>query len=153
MPYVYADETERLCRLREAAREWHWMHPKVSRFLSELVIKECKLKPGEYKLADDLVFCDEKAGDIVVPRGFCTDFATVPGIFKWLIDNDEYGIRAPAVVHDYMYSSDAMDDLTREEMDDIFYRAMLARAMATWKAKMVYLAVRVMGGLYYGRRK
>jgi len=110
-------------------------------FLTDLEVKESS--NGNYKLIDDLVFNDKILGLIAVNVGFVTDFATVPAIGRFIVRNDEFVIRAPSVLHDFLLYSGAV---TRAEADGVLYRAMLLRGAPKWKAALVYVAVRIYGG-------
>ena len=85
--------------------------------------------------------------DITVPTGFRTDFATVPRVPIFF---DLFGDRAhaAATLHDYMYENLTYD---RHVCDSILYEAMVASGVLRWRAKLMYLAVRIMGERYYGR--
>ena len=80
---------------------------------------------------------------ITVPAGFITDFASIPWVFwSWLPAWGKYG--KAAVIHDYLYQNHL---LSRRMADLIFYEAMLVGKTKKWKAKLMYLAVRIWGGL------
>ena len=77
---------------------------KKSAFLSTLSVSESV--NGKYELSDGLSYYDHVHNEtIYVGKGFLTDFATIPPILKPIIDNDAYIIRAPAVIHDFIYST------------------------------------------------
>lgn len=119
--------------------------PKPS-FASTLSIKECGRVKGRFELTSPLIYVDESLGVIIVNEGFCTDFATVPGFLKWIVDNDEYDIRAPSVIHDKLYEDGLFE---RKICDQVLYRAMLLRGAPKWKALLVYWSVRVFGNSHY----
>ena len=76
---------------------------------------------------------------VQVPVGFITDFASIPWIFSTFLPYwGKYG--KAAVIHDYLYFR---QDTTRKEADDIFYEAMLVGGTKPWKARIMYLAVRL----------
>ena len=82
---------------------------------------------------------------IKVPKGFVTDYASVPWIFwQFLPAWGRYG--KGAVVHDYLYQhhlySRAMSDL-------IFKETMIAGGTSKWKANLMYWGVRLFGGLAF----
>ena len=82
---------------------------------------------------------DEK---IHIPRGYMTDFASIPRVFWPIVGHPaaEYG--KAAVVHDYLYETHRH---SRKRSDKIFYEAMVVSKVAKWKRKIIYYAVR-MGG-------
>ena len=84
---------------------------------------------------------------ITIPKGFKTDFASVPRFLWNLIPPfGRYGI--PAIVHDYLYYS---CELPKKEADEIFYRLMLERGVPKLKAYLMYIAVRLFGRMHCGK--
>lgn len=82
-----------------------------------------------------------KIESMVVPKGFVTDFASVPWIFRLVFPQmGKYG--AAAVVHDYMTMT-RETPFTRKEADRIFYSIMERHGVKSWKAKLMYGAVRL----------
>lgn len=76
-----------------------------------------------------------------VPRGFETDFASVPRTFTNLFPRfAEYG-RA-SVIHDWLYWTQTVP---REQADALFLEAMEATSVAAWKRRILYRAVRAFG--------
>jgi len=77
-----------------------------------------------------------------VPKGFVTDFASIPRIF-WSILRPDGQYTYPAIVHDYMYW---MQDRPRAEADLIFKYGMDDFAIDRITVASIYDAVRVGGG-------
>ena len=78
---------------------------------------------------------------ISVPAGFVTDFASIPWLFWTILPAwGKYG--KAAVLHDYLYQGMYM---TRKQADGLFYDAMLVSGTKTWKAMVMYYAVRLFG--------
>jgi hypothetical protein len=78
---------------------------------------------------------------IRVPRGFVTDFASVPRIFWSLIPPwGRYG--KAAVIHDYLYKENIG---SRKSADDIFLEAMEVLKVSVLKRIIMYWAVRIFG--------
>lgn len=78
---------------------------------------------------------------IVVPKGFKTDFASVPWFFRRVFPKDgEYS--QAAVVHDYLCDRKRYDSRVAAV---IFREAMLDLGVAKIKAHAMYLAVRLFG--------
>lgn len=101
-------------------------------------------RSGKWVLSQPLVY-----RDIVVPTGFITDGASIPWGFQWLLKKG--GPLFPcAVVHDYLY---CCANIPRKEADQIFLEMMLENEVSRWKAYLMYGAVRIFGGLFYGRSK
>jgi hypothetical protein len=85
---------------------------------------------------------------IKIDHGFLTDFASVPRIpFVFSMFGDLHGTRGAAVIHDACYRHALF---SRKESDDIFLEAMLVSGASRWKARIMYYAVRVFGGILGG---
>lgn len=95
-------------------------------------------------------------GAIVIPRGFETDFASIPRFALWYVDDDAPCILYGAITHDYLYSIGGalpLRRLTREECDHILRICMLACGARTTQAAVVYRAVRLRGAPHWNERK
>lgn len=103
-----------------------------------------------------------KESEVVVhiPKGFITDFASVPRIF-WNImpPNDKYG--KAAVVHDFLYSTNGRipemqfrkEDYTRKECDEILVEAMGVLDCGWLCRTTVYSGVRIGGWVTWANYK
>lgn len=110
----------------------------------------------KWKLATEMVY-HSKLFDltITIPKGFITDLASIPRLFTRLIPvNGRH--RAPAVVHDYLYSTKGHINyvprnggfgitIPRKECDLIFLEAMKEAGVSAWKRNVMYAAVRAGG--------
>jgi hypothetical protein len=88
-------------------------------------------------------------GVIAVPKGFVTDFASVPRGFRWLVHGHD-NTRKPAVIHDYLYSWAVGD---RKEADKIFLQGMDKADVALWKRYTCYAAVRAGGWITWEKNR
>lgn len=95
---------------------------------------------------------ENKKGAIVVPVGFEFDFGSIPQPLRWGFDPTRY---LAYLLHDYMYSllKEARHDRTlyknkRKEADDALYDALRVEGMPMIKAWLVWVAVRLFGGMY-----
>ena len=80
-------------------------------------------------------------GVIRVPRGFDTDFASIPGPFTNILPRwGKYG-RA-AIIHDWLYWTQRC---SRKEADDTLLEAMYVLGVAEWQRNAIYRAVRLFG--------
>lgn len=80
---------------------------------------------------------------ITVPRGFETDFASVPRLFwRLLPSSGEYN--EAAVVHDFLYRCMTYT-YTRKEADKVFLELMKRSGVSVIKRRLMYAGVR-MGG-------
>jgi len=93
-------------------------------------------------------------GTIVIPKGFCTDGASVPKIFWSLLDPWSKYFSA-ALVHDYLYSKDSNEDFPvgdRAVADKIFKEAMFNAGVGWVTRETVYRAVRLGGWASYKKK-
>ena len=97
-------------------------------------------------LSNDMTWTLPKsARTILIPRGFVTDFASVPQTFwAWMPPTGRYGL--PAIVHDWLYWDQR---LARSEADDIFGDALNDLAVSSWRRFVLYRSVRWFGGKYW----
>ena len=87
-------------------------------------------------------------GIIRVPKGFRTDYASVPKIFRNIINTYGKHGRA-AVVHDWLYSSQCEINVTRAEADKIFLEIMVEWNVKKYKRILMYVLVRIFGGSHF----
>ena len=80
---------------------------------------------------------------IEVPKGFVTDFASIPQIF-WSILRPDGDYTYPAIIHDYLYWT---QNLSREKSDLIFKLAMKEFGVDSTKIFVIYNAVRAGGNM------
>lgn len=101
-----------------------------------------------WRLEDWLIY-DIPIGDghtplrIIVPRGFVTDFASVPPLLTWAVPR--YGLHTrAAILHDFLYSRKGK--CPRFVADAIFRQAM-EDCKVPWLTRVVmYYAVRLFAG-------
>lgn len=108
-------------------------------FLTELSVKE--KSDGVWELQDNLVYNSKILGLVTVPKGFVTDFASVPRVpIAYMF----YGDRAhrEAVVHDFLYQNHVC---SKHTADRVFMEAMKARKKSFLIRWPMYLGV-VLGG-------
>ena len=85
---------------------------------------------------------------LLVPAGFRTDFASVPGLLRGALDTDNE-VSPAALVHDWLYTSQL---LPRDEADEVFRVALIANHVPAWKARVYWLGVRAGGWIQWGKR-
>lgn len=117
-------------------------------FRSKLVL-EADDTPGQWIVRVPLLWSDVVYGDIEVPAGTRTDLASIPRALRNLPSLDPQAhSRRPAVVHDYLYSTQTV---TRAIADRFLLDAMQAEG-ATFRARwMFYYGVRAGGWLPWKR--
>ena len=106
-------------------------------------LKAKKLTETTWALLAPLTYVSDLVEDaIVVPRGFQTDFASVPRvpIAFWLTGDTAH---EAAVVHDWLYQRHGVD--TRQDADTVFLEAMEAMGIPAWRRQIMYRAVRLCG--------
>lgn len=86
---------------------------------------------------------------IDIPKGFITDLASVPRIFKNIVNSYGKNYTRAAVVHDYLYSVGYKLGISRLEADKIFLEIMKERGVGLIKRQAMYRAVRLFGALHY----
>jgi hypothetical protein len=94
---------------------------------------------ARWKLTAPLVYHSDLIGEVEVPTGFLTDFASVPRLpLAYMLTGDT--AHASAVVHDHLVG--------RYEWvaaADVFREAMRAEGVPAWRAWGMYWAVRLFG--------
>lgn len=118
----------------------------MGKFLNELVVSP--VDDRHWKLDKPLHFFSEKAKKIIaIPRGYITDFASVPRIpLLYLAIGGT--CNEPAVVHDYLYSVHLVN---RATADAVLLEACKAIGIAKWRRYLVYFGVRLFGWSHWGR--
>ncbi len=102
-----------------------------------------------WALMDTLVYDSGRLGlRIRVPKGFVTDFSSVPRLpLVFLLAGDT--AHAPAVVHDWLYSG---SKVSRSVADEVFLEAMAGVGVPWLRRTAMYWAVRLFGGRAYAAK-
>jgi len=117
--------------------------------MSKLLVKD--LMNGKFELVSDYIYQIENYV-IKVPRGFITDYASIPRIFRPIVL--PYGKHSGAsVVHDYLYSKSCDLDIERKKADKIFFEILKEEGVNPILARLMYIAVRVFGKIRYKIKK
>lgn len=86
---------------------------------------------------------------IIIPKGFQSDFASIPRVF-WSVQSPyDYKNIAPAILHDYQYT--CPNNLSRSKIDSIFYSALIDNRVNPVVAYAFWLAVRVGGSSHFNK--
>jgi Protein of unknown function (DUF1353) len=88
---------------------------------------------------------------ITVPKGFASDYASVPKLPVLFEVLGGIG-KLAALLHDFLYSSVCAPGLRllgRAWADDVFYYALLEQGIARWKAWLMWMAVRSAGWAFF----
>ena len=101
------------------------------------------LKPLKYHMTYKIYLEAPKhlGREIIVPSGFVTDLASVPGPLRGLVSGVKE-TRKPAVVHDYLYRKKIG---TRAWADAVFREAMKDTKTPFWKRWICWAGVRIGG--------
>jgi hypothetical protein len=120
----------------------------VSEFLTALQVQPATGKDdGQWQLISDLIYQSDVAEmTFTVPKGFVTNFASVPRIpIVYELAGDTAS--NAATVHDFLYSthpvSRAMADAVLREASDV-------TAVPDWRRQLMWAGVRMFGWLYWG---
>lgn len=118
--------------------------------LFQTTLKTEQLGRRTNKLLGELVLSDDAYGEITVPAGFVTDFASIKVLhnaFLFVLFALVSGYGNPsATVHDWLYRRGT---LTRSQADEVLYRALRAEGIAKWRCWMFWAGVRIGGGTSY----
>jgi len=115
----------------------------MSSFTDELIIKYLNgrsfelVEPFKYYVGEEL-----SNEVIIVPKGFKTDFASIPRVFWTIIGSPIGKYGKAAVIHDYLYYTKRYP---RKRADQIFYEAMGVLKVDQWRRRSMFMAVRIAG--------
>ena len=118
----------------------------MNNFTSDLIVRS--YTSSKWELNENFFFYFDESNKnigIIVPKGFVTDFASIPRIF-WSIIPPTGRYTKAAVLHDFLYSIDSNYGLRRKQCDLIFLKAMKILKVKKWKRIIMYLGVRLFGG-------
>lgn len=118
----------------------------MARFITPLRV--IQIAPNRWQLESALMYASDLVDEvIVVPHGFITDFASVPRLpLAYLVAGGKAS--APAVVHDWMYST---RDFERDVADAIFREAIRVAGHSAFTAWIMWAGVRVGGGFGWNK--
>ncbi|WP_335978616.1 DUF1353 domain-containing protein [Fusobacterium polymorphum] len=96
-------------------------------------------KDYRYMIGDKLIH---------IPAGFKCDLASVPRIFRNIINTYGDHTRA-AVIHDWLYRNGHKLGVSRKEADKVFLAVMKEQGVGFFKRQLMYRAVRTFGIFAY----
>jgi hypothetical protein len=79
---------------------------------------------------------------ITVPKGYATDFASIPRLVQWVIPKTG-AHDGPAVIHDWLYNTHLV---SKPVADAIFLEALLVAGVRPFVARVMFEAVSLFGG-------
>jgi len=120
---------------------------------------------GGWVLREDLFYWHgESSTAVMAEEDFISDLASIPGIANVIVSNDDYRIRRPAIIHDWLYcfvghmhSFEYKGGLypskiiNRAHADMIFKHALEEEGVGWMKRNLMWLAVRAVGWRYWGK--
>ena len=121
------------------------MKPK---FVTDLEVELVNDKKNSWRLTAPLQYQSHIMDAVItVPKGFKTDFASVPrvGILYALFGNTA---RKAATVHDYLYSD---PHVGQHDADEVFLEAMKASDIPVWQRYPMHWAVSIFGWMFKRR--
>jgi hypothetical protein len=126
----------------------------MSKFIGELVVEVVDDDAqGKFELHQSLTFVSTKKHKIItVPKGFITDFCSVPwipGIYELLGGK----ARKSGTVHDYLYSKPHNKGVRRMTADTMLREMVQIEGIPVWQSWLFYLAVRLFGWWFWYRKK
>ena len=93
-------------------------------------------------LMEDVTYRVAETQEVVtVPKGFVTDYASIPPLFEWWLRNGGARYQHPAIIHDWLYWTGR----EQTEADLIFYHAMRDNGVGWWKSGTLLNGLRVGG--------
>lgn len=104
----------------------------------------------DYMTTEDTFYTIDGNPD-VVPSFFRTDFASIPKAL-WFIDAPyKASFIYPAVWHDFNYTCPG--NLSRKEIDDIFYDLLRYEGNSIYTSLKMYIAVRIFGFNHFAKNQ
>ena len=104
------------------------------------------LNPFRVKVAEHYTDGMIEVRVIEVPKGFISDYASVPRMFQWIVPR--FGkYNAAAVVHDWLFEHGKIEGskIGRSLTDRIFLAIMKKSKCRRWRRKLMYRMVRMFG--------
>lgn len=119
----------------------------MSAFLTELQVENATDKDdGKWRLTAPLIYRSDVADQtFVVPKGFVTDYASVPRApLVFLLCGDTSTLAS--VVHDFLYTA---HPVTRDIADAVLKEASLLTGVPKWRAWLMWAGVRLGGASHW----
>jgi hypothetical protein len=110
-------------------------------------LKKSYKKYNHFELVDDCKVNLPYNYKFIIPKGYTTDFATVPQLF-WSIFPPHCLASMPSVVHDYMYDNRLFEEvlgqkLARKFADICFLENMKNSNVPKWQRYVYFYVVRI----------
>jgi hypothetical protein len=121
----------------------------MGEFINDLKVEY--LDGKRWRVVEDFTFVyqrKDKQHTITVPKGFITDFASIPR-WLWLISGTVGKYNKAAVLHDYLYEAQIMSRLDSDRL----YRKMMIPILPAWKVWAAYHVVRGVSWYHWNKYK
>lgn len=101
-------------------------------------------RPTQYVLLEPFKYVAPRTGEpIIVPSGFVTDLASIPGFVKSAFDSI---VDVPAIVHDFLYWRQSC---SRGQADRVFFEALQRLGVPKEQRTAIRIALGIAGELAY----
>ena len=112
----------------------------MSHFASNLLVTD--IHKG-WRLERSLVYKSDYLGrQVTVPRGFETDLASVPRIFRFIVPVANARNRKAAIVHDYLCVHGESKGVTQKQADKVFREALGVCGIGRYRSACLFYPVR-----------
>jgi hypothetical protein len=112
------------------------------------VVRVTPINDGVFQLNQNLI-ADIDDKPVIIPKGFITDFASIPKLF-WSVESPfDMKTIAPSILHDYLYT--CPNNLSRQKIDSIFYSSLIDNLVNPVKSYLYWLAVRIAGSSHFNK--
>lgn len=114
----------------------------MSHFHSALILKAVN---NGWEVIEDFGYTSELLNkDIIVPKGYFTDLASVPRLMRWIVPVANAKNRKAAVVHDYLCTHGVELGIVsdQKQADLVFREALSASGLGKFKSGAMYYPVR-----------
>ena len=109
---------------------------------------------GFWRLYEPLSYRAPDGRSWIIPKGFLTDFGSVPAVVDWIIPAIETVADPAYILHDYLYAQHRAEKdecVSRKDADEILRAALLVCGVGRVKAGIIYWAVRAGGSMAWER--
>ena len=122
----------------------------MSSFTKPLTVTKIDSRLWKVERSFEYYVGSEDSKEVVeVPKGFITDFASVPRPF-WIIFPQDGPYTQASVLHDYLYFKPMY---TRYKTDYIFYEAMGVLGVPQWTRSIMHTSVRMVAWICWNKRR
>jgi len=114
---------------------------------------------GNFKLLESFEFYyatgKNLTESVIAPKGFITNFASIPALLHWALDPTDKHIMKPSVIHDILYSNALVTNhktgkiYNRLESDLLMFDMMRIQDAPTWKLVGTFLLLHWFGWKAY----